>query len=51
MTRITSRPINPSLMVVPAKPEAMPVAKGLMVEPIAPIPAPSRISAAALSPS
>ncbi len=33
MIRMISRPISPSLMFVPAKPEAMPVAKGLTVEP------------------
>ncbi len=46
-TRSTIRPISPSLMVVPAKPEAIPVAKGLTVEPRQPIPAPSRIRAPA----
>ena len=45
------RPISPSLIVVSAKPEAMPVANGLTVEPITPMPAPNRIKAAPESPS
>ena len=36
----------PSLMRTPAKPEAIPVANGLIVEPIMPIPQPSRRSEA-----
>ena len=45
-TRITSRPISPSLIDVPAKPDAIPVANGLIVEPSTPIPQPrSRIEA------
>ncbi len=40
MTRMTSRPMMPSSIEVPAKPEAMPVANGLIVEPRTPIPQP-----------
>ena len=39
--RITMRPIRPSLIDVPAKPDAIPVANGLIVEPRTPIPQPS----------
>ena len=39
--RMTSRPTMPSSMDTPAKPEAMPVANGLMVEPRTPMPQPS----------
>ena len=38
-----SRAQMPSLIETPAKPEAMPVANGLTVEPSTPIPAPSMI--------
>ena len=41
-----SRERSPSLIEMPAKPEAMPVANGLMVEPRVPIPQPSRRIAA-----
>ena len=46
MTSITSRRTSPSLMDVPAKPDAIPVAKGLMVDPKVPMPQPSRTTAA-----
>ena len=45
-TSITSRRISPWLMDVPANPDAIPVAKGLIVEPKVPIPQPSRTTAA-----
>ena len=45
-TRMTSRPTRPWSMLVPAKPDAMPVAKGLIVEPSTPIPQPRRSSEA-----
>ena len=35
----------PSVSGMPAKPDAMPVANGLTVEPITPMPAPSMITA------
>ena len=44
--RMTSRPMSPSLIGMPANPDAMPVAKGLMVEPRTPMPHPSRTIAA-----
>ena len=40
--RMTSRSTMPSAIETPAKPEAMPVANGLIVEPSTPMPAPSR---------
>ncbi len=49
--RITNRPISPSLMEMPAKPEAMPVANGLMVDPRVPMPHPNRTMAAPVSAS
>ena len=41
--------MSPSTIVTPAKPEAIPVANGLIVEPSTPIPAPRRMRAAAVS--
>ena len=40
--RMTSRPMMPSLIGMPAIPDAIPVAKGLTVEPSTPIPQPRR---------
>ena len=40
------RSTRPSLIETPAKPEAMPVANGLIVEPKVPMPQPSRTMAA-----
>ena len=45
-TRMISRESRPSLMETPANPEAMPVAKGLIVEPRVPMPHPRRTMAA-----
>ena len=45
------RPRRPSLIGMPAIPEAIPVAKGLIVEPIVPIPQPSSTTAAPVSAS
>src|SRR5205809_948131 len=45
MIRMTTREMRPSAIEVPAKPEAMPVANGLVVDASVPIPAPSRITA------
>lgn len=45
-TRITSRETRPSLSGTPAKPEAMPVANGLIVDPSVPMPQPSSSTAA-----
>ena len=50
-TRMTRRPTIPSSIETPAKPEAMPVANGLMVEPRTPMPQPSRRTDAATSAS
>ncbi len=44
--RMTSRPISPSLIETPAIPDAIPVANGLTVDPITPMPQPSRTIAA-----
>ena len=44
--RTKSRSTMPSLIETSAKPEAMPVANGLTVEPSTPMPAPSMITAA-----
>ena len=49
--RITSRPTSPSLSGMSAKPDAIPVAKGFTVEPITPIPQPSRTTDAPTSAS
>src|SRR5215204_2070742 len=43
-TRMTSRSTKPSLNGTSAKPEAIPVANGLTVDPSTPMPAPSRIT-------
>ena len=45
-TRITILPTRPSLIGIPANPDAIPVANGLIVEPSVPIPHPSRTIAA-----
>ena len=50
-SRMTIRPARPSLIGMPAMPEAIPVAKGLIVEPSVPIPQPSRTTAAPVSAS
>ena len=42
---------EPSLMDMPANPDAMPVANGLMVDPSVPMPQPSRTTAAPVSAS
>ena len=49
--RITSRPMMPSLIEMPAIPEAIPVANGLTVEPSTPMPQPSSTIAAPVSAS
>ena len=49
--RMISRESSPSLIEMPANPDAMPVAKGLMVDPRVPIPQPSRRIAAPVSAS
>ena len=48
---INIRATSPVLIDVPAKPDAIPVANGLIVEPSTPIPAPRRIIAAPVSAS
>ena len=50
-SRMMMRPRRPSLIGMPAIPEAIPVAKGLIVEPSVPIPQPSRTTAAPVSAS
>ena len=46
-----NRDSSPSLMEMPAKPDAMPVANGLIVEPRVPMPQPIRTIAAPVSES
>ena len=48
---MTIRSGRPSLIGMPAMPEAIPVANGLIVEPSVPIPHPSRTTAAPVSES
>ena len=45
------RPERPSLIGMPAIPEAIPVANGLIVDPSVPMPQPSRTTAAPVSAS
>jgi hypothetical protein len=50
-SRITIRPTMPSLIGMPAIPDAIPVANGLTVEPSTPMPQPSSTIAAPVSAS